>query len=97
MSRNAGKMTMKFESISDTTEPFTLAPGDYVIEYAANCEEGGSVILQKLVADASSWINAMSAFTATGRIAATHLSGTYRVAVQRATRVFIKISRPELQ
>ena len=90
-------MTIKFEGISETTEPFTLEPGTYVLEYAAKTEEGGSVILQKLVDEGSKWVNAMSPFTETGHIAATQFGGVYRVTVERATSVYVSISAPERQ
>ena len=89
------KMAIKFEGISETTEPFTLEPGTYVLEYDAKTEEGGSVILQKLVDDGSKWVNAMSPFTATGHIAATQLGGVYRVTIERATGVYVSISASE--
>jgi hypothetical protein len=85
-------MMIKFENITETTEPFTLASGTYVLEYAANWGNG-SVTLQKLVG--SNWVNAMSAFGSDGRIAATNLSGIYRFAVHGATVVKVTIIASE--
>jgi hypothetical protein len=87
-------MTIKFESITETTEPFTLAAGTYVLEYEANWGNG-SVILQKLVGGGSNWVNAMRAFGSDGRIAATNLTGIYRFAVHAATEVNITVTPSE--
>jgi hypothetical protein len=54
---------------------------------------GGSVTLQKLSADGSTYVTAATAFAADGYTTANLASGTYKLAVATATGVYVAIER----
>jgi hypothetical protein len=81
-----------FQNISATTAAFQLDGGRYGVDTVATFG-GGSVTLQKLGADGSTWITALTAFSAAGFNAADLPAGSYRVAIATASGVYVCIRR----
>ena len=79
-----------FSNISATTAAFNLKGGQYGITVSATFG-GGSVTLQKLAADGSTYVTALTAFSAAGFVSAYLPPGTYKVAVATATAVYVEI------
>lgn len=79
-----------FDNITADTAAFTLQGGLYGVDAIATWG-GGSVTLQKLSGDASTYVTAMTAFSASGYATAYLAPGTYRVAVATATAVYVNI------
>lgn len=79
-------------NISATTAAFTLDGGTYGCDFIATWG-GGSVTLQKLAADGSTYVTAMTAWTANGTAIGQFPAGTYRLAVATATAVYVNIRR----
>jgi hypothetical protein len=68
-----------FANISATSASFPLLGGTYGMSCVASTY--GTVTLQTLAADGSTWLTAMTAFAANGYESADLPSGTYRVAL----------------
>lgn len=85
-----------FQNVSATQGPFQLYGGTYGITAMATWGSGGTVTLQMLSPDGSTWITALSAFTANGYGAISLPPGQYRLAVATATAVYMSISRINL-
>lgn len=83
--------SQSFSNISATTAAFTLRGGNYGMTAKATWG-GGSVTLQRLAADGSSYITALTAFSADGFQTALLPAGTYKIAVATATAVYIDVS-----
>lgn len=81
-----------FSNISATTSAFALKGGLYGIDVVATFG-GGSVTLQRLAADGSTYVTALTAFTAAGYSTAYLPAGTYKVAVATASAVYVAINR----
>lgn len=81
----------RFSDISATTSAFTLAGGRYDVQVTATFG-GGSVTLQSLSVDGSTWFTALTAFTAAGRASADLAPGQYRFAVATASAVYASIA-----
>lgn len=79
-------------NISATTTAFVLEGGWYGIEYNATWA-GGSVTLQKLSIDGSTWLVALTAFSADGCTNGLLPHGSYRLVVATATGVYVNLSR----
>jgi hypothetical protein len=79
-----------FSNISATTAAFLLAGGTYGVTVTATFG-GGSVTLQRLAPDASTYVTCLAAFTAAGYASVALPPGTYKVAVTTATAVYIDI------
>ena len=85
-------------NISATTSAFTLAGGLYGIDYAATWG-GGSVTLQKLAGDGSTYVTVQLAdgfdaiWSSNGFDLAQLPPGTYKLAVATATAVYVQINR----
>ena len=77
-----------FSNISVTTSAFTLRGGQYGITVSATFG-GGSVTMQRLSQDATTWVTCATAFTAAGYAAVNLPSGSYRFAIATATAVYI--------
>lgn len=84
-------MTVVFSNISATTSPFVLPPGQYDIDVHAT-SYGTAVTLQKLAADGSTWMTALTNFAADGVTPGVYLSGTYRVLVTGASGIYLNIA-----
>lgn len=80
------------QNISATTAAFHLDGGKYGIDYIATWG-GGSVTLQKMGADGSTYVTAATAFSANGYVTVDLPSGTYKLAVATATAVYVDIRR----
>lgn len=78
--------------ISATTAAFALAGGLYGIDYMATWG-GGSVTLQKLLGDTTTYVTAATAFAANGYVTVNLPAGTYKLAVATASGVYVQIVR----
>ena len=81
-----------FSNIAATTAPFALRGGKYAFAVIATFG-GGSVTLQVLGPDNSTWLTAMTAVTVAGTANADLPVGQYRVLVATATAVFASLQR----
>jgi hypothetical protein len=79
-----------FENISATPAPFTLTGGMYGVISKATWG-GGSVTLQALSADASTYVTVLTAITADGYSTVSLPPGTYRLLVTTATAIYVSI------
>lgn len=79
------------DNISATGNAFGLDGGRYGVTCMA--ASFGTVTLQILAADASTWLNTSAAFVANGYTTADLPAGQYRVAVASATAVYVAIAR----
>jgi hypothetical protein len=84
---NDGK---SFKNISATTAPFALMGGTYGV--TATAATWGTVTLQTLGPDGSTWIVALPSFTANGYGAISLPPGQYRFAIATATGCYIAIA-----
>lgn len=95
-----------FSNISATTSPFQLQGGIYSVDVVATFG-GGTVKLQKLAQDNSTYVDLQAAFpnagvevdlvvgnfSAAGNKVFALAQGTYRLTIATATAVFVNISR----
>lgn len=81
---------ISFSNISANTAAFTLRGGNYGITVTATFG-GGSVTLQRLAPDGTTYVTVVTAFTAAGYASANLPSGTYRLAVATATGVYADV------
>ena len=79
-----------FADISATPAAFTLKGGVYGVSASATWG-GGSVTLQKLSGDDSTWVTVLTAFTAAGYASVSLPPGTYRLLVATATAIYVEI------
>ena len=86
--RSNGK---SFSNVSATTAAFTLPAGNYGVTVTATFG-GGSVTLQRLAADASTYVTCLTALTTAGYATVLLPSGTYRFAIATATAVYVDIA-----
>lgn len=75
---------------SATSSAFYLRGGKYGMTVSATFG-GGSVTLQKLAPDASTYVTALTAFTAAGYATVDLPPGQYKVAVATATAVYAAV------
>lgn len=87
----SGSDGTSFSNIAATTAAFVLRGGLYGVTVTATFG-GGSVTLQRLAADGSTYVTALTAFTAAGYSTVYLPSGTYKVAVTTATAVYVDIT-----
>jgi hypothetical protein len=80
----------RFTNISANTSGFTLRGGNYGVTVHATFG-GGTVTLQRLTPDGSTYVTVMTAFSADGYASANLPSGTYRIAVATATAVYVDV------
>lgn len=85
-----------FSNISATTAAFRLSGGKYAAEVAATFG-GGSVKLQTLLPDQSTWasIGSTTDFTANGVATVDLPPGQYRFTITTASAVFASIASAE--
>jgi hypothetical protein len=83
--------TFTLQNASATGGSFELTGGLYLLECVAI--NYGSVTLQKLGPDATTWLTAATAFTANGTETASLTRGTYRWAVATSTGVYTQLGR----
>jgi hypothetical protein len=79
-----------FSNIAANTAPFTLRGGNYGVTVMATFG-GGSVTLQRLAADGSTYVTCMTAFSAAGYANAFLPGGTYRLTIATATAVYADV------
>jgi hypothetical protein len=79
-----------FKNISATPASFTLTGGNYGVTVTATWG-GGSVTLQRLAPDGSTYVTVMTAFTADGYADANLPDGTYRLLIATATGVSVDV------
>ena len=84
----------KFTNISATTAAFNLVGGQYGVDCTATFG-GGSVKLQKLLADGSTYQSVSSGtdFAAAGYATVYVPPGTYRFTIATATAAYIQLDR----
>jgi hypothetical protein len=80
-----------FSNIAANTAGFTLRGGLYGVKATATFS-AGSVTLQVLADDGSTWLTAMTAFSAAGYASAYLPAGTYRFGVTTATAVYCSVT-----
>ena len=80
-----------FSNISATPAVFTLRGGHYAITAIATWG-GGSVTLQRLAADASTYVTVLTALTANNFQTLNLPGGTYKLLVATATAIYVDIT-----
>lgn len=80
---------VSFSNISATTAAFALRGGVYGIDVMGT--SFGTVTLQRLAADATTFITALTAFSANGFATVSLPPGTYQIAVSSTTAVYVDI------
>jgi hypothetical protein len=85
------KNAATFSGISADTAAFNLEAGNYGVTVIGTFG-GGSVTLQRLAADASTYVTCLTAFTAAGYATVLIPSGTYKFDVVTATGVYVDIT-----
>lgn len=85
------KPALQFSNISATTAAFTLAGGLYGVTAKATWGVG-SVTLQRLAADATTYVTVLTAFSADGYASVSLPRGSYRFLVATATAIYIDIA-----
>src|SRR5262245_38415548 len=83
--------TKCFSNISGTTSAFTLTGGRYGFTVTATFG-GGSVTLQVLAGDGTTWLT-VSNQTAANHVTVDLTPGSYRIAIATATAVFVTLGR----
>ena len=83
---------VKFENIAATTSAFTLNGGEYVFTVTATFG-GGSVGVEVLGGNGSSWLLVATALTAAGFATYKLPPGQYRVVIATATAVYASLVR----
>ena len=86
--------SQKFSNISATTAAFTLQGGQYGVSAVATFG-GGSVKLQKLLADGSTYqsVSTGTDFTAAGYATVYLPYGTYKFTIATASAVYAEVAR----
>jgi len=80
-----------FSNISATTAAFQLRGGLYGVTVSATFG-GGSVTLQRLAADGTTYVTCLTAFSAAGYSTANLPPGTYKFTVATATAIYADIT-----
>lgn len=85
--------SVRFKAIAATTAAFTLYGGVYVMDANATWG-GGSVTLERLGADDTTYIAVATALSADGTSGAIALPpGTYKFVVVSATALYVSVTR----
>ncbi|KRR22630.1 hypothetical protein CQ14_30960 [Bradyrhizobium lablabi] len=79
-----------FSNISATPTSFILRGGNYGVTAKATWG-GGSLTLQRLAPDGTTYVTVMTAFTADGYQSANLPGGTYRLLVATATAIYVDV------
>jgi microcystin-dependent protein len=84
----------QFSNISATTAAFALLGGTYGVDVVATFG-GGSVKLQRLAADQSTYLSVSAAtdFSAAGYVTVQLAPGTYRFTIATATACYANLGR----
>ncbi len=92
MSRPVGD-TYVAANIGATTAPFVLQGGKYGVDYMATWG-GGTVTLQKLAGDGSTYVTVTTAFSVTNGYVTVDLPcGIYKLTVATASAIYVTITR----
>jgi hypothetical protein len=86
-----GQEQKLFTNISANTASFDLRGGQYGVDVHATFG-AGSVTLQKLANDGSSWVTCLTAFSTDGYATVNLPGGHYRFAIATATAVYVNIT-----
>jgi hypothetical protein len=81
----------QFGPISTTTAGFAIYGGSFGLSVVATFG-GGSVQLQLLGPDGTTWLNAATALTSDGFQSLTLPPGIYRIAITTATAVYVALT-----
>lgn len=87
---NNGAETFTASNLSATTGAFQLSGGAYGVTVSATFG-GGSVTLQRLASDGSTYVTCLTAFTAAGYASVNLPPGTYKIAIATATAVYADV------
>lgn len=79
-----------YSNVSTSQGPFTVRGGLYGMSVHATFG-GGSVTLQRLAADGSTWVTVLTAFAADGYAPQYLISGTYQITIATATGVYVEL------
>lgn len=77
---------------STDSDPFELTAGIWAADFSATWG-GGTVTLQKLAGDGSTYVTALTAWTANGTAFGYIPKGTYKLAITTATAVYVQLTR----
>ena len=80
-----------FSNISASTAAFALRGGAYGVTAKATWG-GGSVTLQKLSPDATTYVTVLTAFSADGYASVNLPAGTYRFTIATATAIYLDLT-----
>jgi hypothetical protein len=79
-----------FKNATSAQGPFILRGGSYGVT-ALGTWGGGSLTLQRLADDGSTWITCLTAFSANGYASLNLPAGTYQFAIATATAVYCSV------
>ena len=85
-----GQELQTWSNISATSAAFTLRGGLYGVTVIAG--SWGTVTLQRLADDGSTYVTALTAFSANGYASAYLPSGTYKLTIASATGVYADVT-----
>lgn len=84
--------SIQFNGIAATTAGFSIKGGIYGLTQIAT--GAGSIMLQNLAADGSTWVNAMTAITTTTNTLLIQLPpGQYRFLIATFTAIYLSLTR----
>lgn len=89
---STGSDGFKFSNISATTAPFSLLGGEYAITAVATWG-GGSVTLEILAADNTTYVPVLVAITANSFATLDLPAGTYKLVVATATAIYVAVQK----
>lgn len=85
-----GVEKVTYSNVAATQGPFTLRGGNYGVTAKATWG-GGSVTLQRLSPDGTTYVTVLTAFTADGYQNVSLPGGTYQFLVATATAIYVDI------
>lgn len=88
--------SQSFSNISASTAAFRITGGRYLVDAHAGSWSSGSVKLQRLAADQTTYISVGADFTADGSASVALAPGQYRFTVASATGVYCSVCADEL-
>ena len=80
----------QFKNIAASTGGFDLVEGQYAVQAVATWG-GGSVTLQRLSSDGSTYVTCLTAMTANSYATVNLPAGTYKFTIATATAVYVDI------
>jgi hypothetical protein len=85
------KEQVRFTDISATSDTFQLRGGRYGVEVNAGAWHSGSVTLEKLAIDGSTWVAVASQFLADGIVILDLPAASYRFEIAGPTDVYAEV------